>query len=219
MWWRPAMQHRLCLAILTLSGCTSIGPFATPGLTQAARNYPPMIIGGTVGPADGTTPRPCPAAGGRVEQRGEPTMTFLGADPSNPDLCRLRVGDDFATGWYGIWLTEWPGADEGHAALRTVINGRTGQVAGFDTTMAPTRRYHDLVRNEGIETIELLGKTYRAMKISHYREGLPPNDYRSVSTVWKDMPSGLLIYGTYQHISGAPELDDPIIPSAIVPGH
>ncbi len=210
------MHHRLCLALLALSGCASVGPFATPELTQAARNYPPLIIGGTVGPADGTLPRSCPANGARVEQRGEPAMSFQGEDPANPDLCRLRVGDDAAKGWYGIWLTDWPGADDGYAALRTVIHGYTGQVAGFDTIMSADRRYHDLVRNEGIETIELLGKTYRAMKISHYREGIAPNNYRSVSTVWKDIPSGLLIYGTYQHISGAPELDDPIIPSAIV---
>ncbi len=64
-----------------------------------------------------------------------------------------------------------------------------------------------------METIKLLGRSYRAIKLAHYREGFGGNIYRSVSTIWKDLPTGLLIYGTYQHISGAPELDDPLIPT------
>lgn len=209
------MRHRLLLtAILALSACADYG---SPGLDQAARNYPPLLVFGTVAPADGTVPRPCPAAGGRVEQRGAPALEFLGADPADPALCRMRLGPDTVTAWYGIWLTQWPGAENGHAGLSRVIHGATGTVAAFDTLIAPQRHYHDLIRNDGIETFGLLGKTYRAMKISHYREGFDGNDYRSVSTVWKDMPTGLLIYATYQHISGDPELDDPLIPTAILP--
>jgi len=81
--------------------------------------------------------------------------------------------------------------------------------------MAPGYEYHDLMRNEGIEDINLLGRRYHALKLSHYREGFNGNIYRSVSTVWKDLNSGMLIYGTYQHISGTPVLDDPIIPTRI----
>ncbi len=73
------------------------------------------------------------------------------------------------------------------------------------------------MRNEGIEDISLLGTAYHALKISHYREGFGGNNYRSVSTVWKDIPTGMLIYGTYQHIAGKPEIDDPLLPTAITP--
>ena len=82
--------------------------------------------------------------------------------------------------------------------------------------MSPAASFHDLVRNEGVEDIYLLGKSYHALKISHYREGFNGNNYRSVSTVWKDIPTGMTIYGTYNHIAGQPEIDDPLLPTEIV---
>lgn len=189
------------------------------GLEQAARNYPPLIMGENMRPAAGAGPyaRSCPAAGARVEQRGGPAFEYLGASPASPDLCRMRVGGEEAEAWYGIWLTVWPGAEQAYPALTRIIQGRTGDVQGFDVRMAPTLHFHDLIRNEGIEDIRLLGTTYQALKISHYREGFDGNIYRSVATVWKDIASGMVIYSTYQHISGAPVIDDPLIPTAIVP--
>lgn len=212
------MGGRLAWAgLLALAACAAGA--ASPGLDQARRDYPPLIMGENVHATDGSGPYPlsCPAPGARVEQRGAPAMEFLGADPSNPDLCRMRIGTDTMLAWYGIWATDWPGAAQAYPAMRQVIHGRTGDVAGFDTDLGPGLQWHDLVRNEGIEDIKILGRTYRALKISHYREGFGGNIYRSVSTIWKDIPTGMLIYGTYQHISGRPELDDPIIPTAIVP--
>ena len=188
------------------------------GVRSAAANYPPMILGGNVHATDGhERPLSCAAAGATVEQKGGPTFVFGGADPANPDLCLMTVDGQAEKGWYDIWLTEWPGADQGRVAIRTVIAGPSGTVAGFDNLVAPDRHYHDLVRNEGVEDIYLLGQTYHALKISHYREGFDGNGYRSVSTVWKDIPSGMLIYGTYHHIAGAPEIDDPLLPTAIRP--
>ena len=177
-----------------------------------------MILGRNVHAADGgQPPRSCPAQGARVEQKGGPAFEYGGADASDPDLCVMKIGDDTVKAWYGIWVTDWPSADKGHAALRQVLRGPTGTVTGFDTVIQPGLQWHDLVRNEGVEDIQLLGRTYHAAKISHYREGFGDNDYRSVSTVWKDIPTGMLVYGTYQHISGAPEIDDPLLPTAIVP--
>ena len=191
----------------------------TPGLDAAARNYPPLILGANTRPTDGTglAMQSCPAPGGRVEQKGGPTFEYLGASPATPDLCRMRVGGEDVEGWYGIWLTVWPGAGQARTALRQIIQGRTGDVVGFDVRTAPNAIYHDLVRNEGVEDIFLLGATYRALKVSHYREGFDGNTYRSVSTVWKDLATGMLLYGTYQHISGRPEIDDPLLPTAIIP--
>ena len=194
-------------------------PQAT-ALEGALRNYPPFIVGAnvhaTLAPGS-VVPRSCPPAGSRVEQKGGPTMEYAGASPTDPDLCLMKVGGEDVQAWYGIWATTWPGADYARRALQRVMNSRTGDVVGFDTAATPEIKWHDLLRQEGIEDIKLLGRTYTAMKLSHYREGFDGNTYRSVSTVWKDVATGLLIYGTYQHISGQPELEDPLIPTAIVP--
>jgi hypothetical protein len=216
-------------ALLLLCGCVppnggqptgavvSGSQFQFGDLQQAIRNYPPLIMGYNVHDSTGTPPRSCPRAGSRVEQKGGPAFEYLGASTANPDLCRVRIGPDTANAWFGIWLTDWPGADAAYPALKRLFAAQTGAIEAFDVRMGVGREYHDLMRNEGIEDISLLGHTYRAMKVSHYREGFNRNFYRSVSTVWKDMDSGMLIYGTYQHISGAPEIDDPIIPTRIVP--
>ncbi|WP_158743926.1 hypothetical protein [Acidisphaera sp. L21] len=205
---------------LAATGCVAGGPASLPASVQAAAaNYPPMILGGNVHPTDGhEVPPACAAAGTSVAQKGGPDFEFLGADPSNPELCVMKVGGETVKAWFDIWVTDWPGADDGHAALRQVINGPSGSIAGFDTSMTTGNQWHDLVRNDGVEDIALLGKAYRALKISHYREGANGNNYRSVSTIWKDFPSGVLLYGTYQHIAGRPEIDDPLIPTAIVTG-
>ncbi len=221
-------------AALAISGCASGPPQAAsqvasqaaspaalpalpPSVQGAAANYPPLILGANVHPTDGREPpRPCPAPGSQVALKGGPVMAWGGADPSDPDLCLFTADGQPVQAWFGIWQADWGGAEGGRAALKRTMTAPSGAVAGFDTDMGRGRRYHDLLRNEGVEDILLLGHAYRALKISHYREGFDGNDYRSVSTVWKDIPTGLLIYGTYQHIAGRPEIDDPLIPTAIV---
>ena len=209
----------LSLLLLSLAGCTQGISTSLPlPIQAAAANYPPMMLYGTVQATDGhEPPRACAPAGSKVEAKGGPTFVFGGADPSDPELCLMTIDGQPVKAWYDIWLTDWPGAAEGHRALHQVLYGPTGTITGFDTHVAPGRQYHDLVRNEGVEDLFVLGKVYRALKISHYREGFDGNNYRSVSTVWKDIPTGMLIYGTYQHISGAPVIDDPLIPNTITP--
>lgn len=223
---RPWLYARVCMegplsrfaAICLSLSFASAAAAQTPGLDAAARRYPPFVMGGNVRPADGKPPyaRACPAAGARVEQRGGPAFEYLGASPANPELCRMRIGTDDVEAWQAIWLTAWPGADVAHTALRSVIQGRTGVVVGFDVRMMPGAQWHDLIRNEGVEDISLLGTTYHAVKLSHYREGFDGNTYRSVSTVWKDIPTGVILYATYNHIAGRPELDGPLTPTAII---
>ena len=207
------------MAVLGLGGCVAPqATLGTAGLQQAARNFPPLIVGANTDATSGpVTPRSCPAPGSRVEQKGGPTMEYLGAVPGKPDLCSMRVGGEAVQGWYGIWLTDWPGAADAYPALTRAMRGGTGAIEGLDVDMGPGYAFHDLIRNEGVEHINLLGKTYDAVKLAHYREGANGNVYRSVSTIWKDLPTGLLIYGTYQHISGTPVTDDPLIPTAIIP--
>ena len=212
------MRKIWLVGVVVLAACMGRPALSDTGLQGAARNFPPMIPGASTRPVSGGVAlRSCPARGGVVERKGGPTTLYLGANPANPDLCRAQVGTETVEAWYGIWRTSWPGADQAYAALTKLIRGSTGDVEAFDVLMAPGYHYHDLIRNEGVEDIKLLGNTYRAIKLAHYREGFGGNTYRSVSTVWKDLPTGLLIYGTYQHISGAPVIDDPLIPTRIAP--
>jgi hypothetical protein len=206
----PALALALALAACSQSG-------TAPGLQAAMADYPPMLLYGSVHATDGSDrPRPC-APGGEVQTMGGPTFAYAGADPANPALCRMTIGGEPALAWYGIWITDWPGADQARPLLQEVIDGPSGTVRGFVNHLGPSRQYYDLMRNEGVEDIWLIDRFYHALKISHYREGYGDNNYRSVSTIWKDIPTGMLIYGTYQHISGQPVIDDPLLPTKIVP--
>ena len=196
-------------------------PQVATGLEQALRRFPPLIIGGNVTAipeANQAVPPACPKAGSRVEQKGGPTIEFLGIADGNPDLCHMKVGDMEMDAWFGIWGTTWPGAEVAHRAIQHAYQSRTGDVVGFDTVgQVNVAEWHDLIRNDGVEEIPLLGKTYRAVKLAHYREGYNGNTYRSVATLWVDLLTGLPVYATYQHIAGRPELDSPLIPTAIIP--
>ena len=202
-------------------GLSATGTLATLALEGAMKRFPPLIVGGNVTAVTApntAVPPSCPKAGSRVEQKGGPTLLFMGISNGNPDLCHMKVGDDEMDAWFGIWGTTWPGAEAGYRAIQRAVHGRTGDVFGFDTTAQPgVAAWHDLVRNDGVEQIPLLGRTYRAVKLAHYREGFNGNTYRSVATLWVDLDTGLPVYATYQHIAGRPELDSPLIPTAIVP--
>ena len=129
----------------------------------------------------------------------------------------MRFDGHLATGWFGIWLTVWPGADQAGAAMSHIIRGRTGATEGFVVRMSADRTYYDVLRNEGLEDIWLANRMFHTVKVSHYREGAPPNTYRSVVTGWKDVNTGMVVFVTYQHISGAPETETPMDPTLIVP--
>ena len=192
----------------------------TIALQEAARRFPALILGENVraAPAGTAIPPACPPAGSRVEQKGGPTIDFLGVADNDPELCRMRVGADLGNAWFGIWGDDWAGGELAHAALHTIIHAETGALIGFDTIAAPgVAQWHELIRNDGVEDLPILGRTYRALKLAHYREGYGGNTYRSVATLWVDLQSGLPLFATYQHIAGKPELDSPMIPTAIYP--
>ncbi|MEJ1977101.1 MAG: hypothetical protein WDN49_14280 [Acetobacteraceae bacterium] len=147
-------------ALLALAACAQYPNGTVPtvetitmssAVQEAAKHYPPLFLGGNVRPSDGSIPLSCPKAGGVVEQRGGPTMEYFGADPSDPDLCVMRVGGEMVKAWYGIWVTAWPGAENARPALRQIFHGKTGDVTGFDTNMMVGLQFHDLIRNEGVE--------------------------------------------------------------------
>ena len=220
---RPPLAPALLTALL-LAAAPALaqgGPSPdTAGLNDALTRFPPLILGANVhaAAANEAVPRPCPARGARVEQKGGPTLVFEGIAGTDPTLCHMRVGPDEMDAWFGIWGTTWPGAVPAAKALAQIMHSKTGEVAAFDTVAVPgVAEWHDLIRNDGVEDLNLLGHTYHTLKLAHYREGYSGNIYRSVATLWVDVPTGLPVYATYNHIAGRPELDSPLIPTAIVP--
>jgi hypothetical protein len=195
---RPA---RPLILLLLLQGC------AAQGLTGAAARFPPVISGPGSYPATGAGPFPpaCSASGGRVDRIPGAPMVYLGADPADPELCRMRVGDRETEAYFGIWLKEWAGSADAQVALRQVIHSPSGGTASFDTHILPGLQWHEILRNDGMEDLHVAGGVHPAMKLSHYREGFDGNDYRAVATVWKDLRTGMIIYLRYFHISGVPE--------------
>jgi hypothetical protein len=203
--------------VIGLCGCAAQS--SVDALGQAVRDMPPMVYGARVTPANGQPPYAlsCPAAGARVERRAQPAIVYLGADAANPDLCHMRIGDTDVRAWFAIWHTDWPGAAEAYPAMLKVIHGATGEVAASDTYYAPGWSWHEVFRNEGLEALQIRGTTYSTIKLSHYREGSNGNIYRSLITLWKDIPTGMILFSTYEHIAGAPVVEAPVIPTAIIP--
>src|SRR3954453_9390266 len=154
------------IAVLLLGGCTAVTELNDTRLPPAGRNFPPLIPGANIASVyGGVALRSCPALGGVVEGKGGPMVRYLGASPANADLCRIQIGNDTVESWYGVWQTGWPGADRAYPALTNLIRGSTGSLEGFNVLMAPGYHYHDLIRNEGVEALSLLGKTYQTLKL------------------------------------------------------
>lgn len=191
---------------------------ATLALPAAAQTTPPPDLSPGIKAATAAGPHPpaCPRAGSHVERVGRPTVEYLGTRPGAASICRVRVAGTEFEAHDGIWALAWPGADAARDALNRVINGPTGTAVAFDTRAAPGLQWHEVIRNDGIETLHVAGQTRPALKLSHYREGFEGNTYRSVVTVWKDMETGMTIYVNYRHIAGAPEVGIAWDPSAIV---
>ena len=188
------------------------------GLADAATRYPPFTTGANVQPTQGVTLASCPASG-EIERQGGIVIAYHGADPGNLHLCRMTANGVPYQAWNAIWHADWPGAADAAIAMTQVLDGPTGTIRGFDVRAAPGANWHDLLRNEGVEDINLLGHTFHAVKISHYREGMEDNIYRSVTTVWKDIATGALLFTTYDHIAGRPALEQAFIPVRIsLPG-
>lgn len=156
--------------------------------------------------AQGPFPPDCPRAGVVVERGPLPSLNYRGVAAEDPALCIVNfAGTDFPM-YFGIWAKAWPGASDARVALDKVIHGPTGTTASFDTRMMPGSQWHEVIRNDGVEDLNVFGQIRTALKISHYREGFEGNTYRSVVTGWKDMRTGAMIYVNYRHISGRPEV-------------
>ena len=156
------------------------------------------------GLAMGAVPASCPARPGFVLRSTALFFQYLGSEPGQPDICRA-IRDGQAVDLYsGIWDRTWPGAENARGALQKVISGPPGTAVTFDTVAAPGLQWHDTIRNEGVEDINLLGRTFHTLKIAHERVGFGGNTYHSIVTNWKDFQTGMILYANYQHISGTP---------------
>jgi hypothetical protein len=158
------------------------------------------------GAAGAESPPPCPAVSGLVERSVGAPLVYLPADPSQPEACPMvQRGGGVAEFWFGIWRTDWPGADQAREALRTVYAGPPGTTVRFDTVAAPGFSWHETIRNDGPEDLNVAGRVHRTMKVMHEREGFDGNTYHSVITSWKDMRTNMTLYQNYNHIAGHPE--------------
>lgn len=157
------------------------------------------------GTAHAEPPRICPASVGVVQPNIGPAAVYLGADPADPEACRMMRGGAEKRFWFGVWDTEWPGADAARIALRQVFAGPPGTVARFDTIAAPGYAWHETLRHDGFEDLRVLGTVFHTMKVSHEREGFDGNTYHSIITSWRDIETGMTVYRNYIHIGGHPE--------------
>ena len=168
-----------------------------------------------------TPPPPCPKALGIVDRTLQAPLIFLPADPANPEACPIRTRGGVGEFWYGAWKTDWPGADQARAALRQVWTAAPGSAlatARFDTVVQPGYSWHETIRNDGFEAINLAGAIRSTMKVTHEREGFDGNSYHSVITLWKDTDTGMTVYTNYIHLAGAPEPGVAWDPLAIIGG-
>jgi len=150
-------------------------------------------------------PPPCPPAFGVVDRSVGPTTIYLGADPTDPDLCRMKRGNDVEQFYFGTWNAAWPGAEAAHQAFKKIYAGPPGTSITFDVSAGPGLQWHDTIRNGGTEELRILGQVFPTLRVVHEREGFDGNTYHSIITQWKDLATGMAVYQNYQHISGHPE--------------
>ncbi len=162
-----------------------------------------MIAAPAVAWAD--APPPCPSGVGVVERTSGPPLIYLGADPANPEACRILRDGSVGLYWFGSWKTDWPGADKARDALRTVYAKGPRAAVRFDTVAAPGYSWHETIRNDGFEDLNVAGAVRRTMKVTHEREGFGGNTYHSIITQWKELGTNMTVYQTYIHVAGQPE--------------
>ncbi len=156
--------------------------------------------------AHAEAPPPCPTAMGVVDRTAGPTMVYLPADPARPEACRIVLpGGAVGEFWYGSWKTDWPGADQARLAIRKIYASPPGTEEKFDTVAAPGFAWHETIRHDGYENLNMAGAVRRTMKVTHVREGFDGNSYHSIITQWKDLATNMTIYQNYIHVSGKPE--------------
>jgi hypothetical protein len=179
------------------------------------------IMTASAGTAWAQTPPPCPRALGIVDRTTQAPLIYLPADPANPEACPIRLRTGVGQFWYGAWRTDWPGADQALLAYRQVwaaTAGTQAAAARFDTVIRPGYSWHETIRNDGFEELNVAGAVHRTMKMTHEREGFDGNTYHSVITQWKDVETGMTIYTNYIHLAGAPEPGVAWDPIAIIGG-
>lgn len=147
-------------------------------------------------------PRACPAAG-RVERRVGGPVSYLGAVPGIPELCRMKRGDAPEQAFYlGIYAAEWPGAGLAYPVIRAVLHGGKGATAEFVTQAGPGYEWRDIYVHEGVEEVSLPSGPVRAVRIAHERIGINGNGYRSVITQWKELRTGMIVHQEHRHLAG-----------------
>ncbi len=147
-------------------------------------------------------PAACPPTPARVMRSSGSATEYRGTVPGMPDLCVESRPDGDGRFYFGSWRSDWPGAGEAYPALRAAVLGPKGTSVTFDTHSVPGMQWHDTIRNEGMETLVVDGRSYTTLVIAHEREGFDGNTYHSVISSWRDVATGLTLKTVERQIAG-----------------
>lgn len=165
------------------------------------------LLGMTIGllaamPASAEQPAPCPPSPMHVTRSAGGVIDYLGTVPGIPELCRMTRADGTGDFYFGVWRSDWPGAGQAYPAIRAVALGTSGARASFVTRSVPGLQWTDTFINEGIETVEVDGHRYEALKLAHERAGIEGNTYHSIITTWRDVATGVALRVVEDQLAG-----------------
>ncbi len=198
---------RLSLALLVLAGWALA---ASPAMAQAAV--------------------PCPASGVSVTHSDGVTVRYLGADPSDPNLCLSTVNGASSRllfSLFGVPPNMSPGTvADARTALSTVLAGPAGAQASFTTRMldngyvSPTGQVQWRITcvNQGTDPVTVGGTTYQAIKVQRDTRITMVSRYASyhaVSHSWIDPKTGVVLKYDFSVISGSIPPVQPWVATAI----
>lgn len=86
--------------------------------------------------------------------------------------------------------------------MREVVRGTQGTRLSFITRSVPGLQWVDSFEHEGLETMEVGGRPFVALRLAHEREGIEGNTYHSIITTWRDVETGVALRTVEQQIAG-----------------
>ena len=129
-------------------------------------------------------------------------IDYAGTAPGIPELCRIRRNGEESEFYFGVWRSDWPGAGQAYPAIRTAVLGPVGTKTTFITRSIPGWQWVDTFINEGVEQVTVDGRTYKALRLAHERQGIEGNTYHSIITGWRDVETGISLRTVENQIAG-----------------
>ncbi len=160
-----------------------------------------VVIGLAAGQAM-AQPAACPARPMEVVKSRGGTIQYVGTVAGISELCRQVRADGTGDYYFGVWRSDWPGAGQAYPVMREVVRGKQGTRLSFITRSVPGLQWVDSFEHEGLETMEVGGRPFVALRLAHEREGIEGNTYHSIITTWRDVETGVALRTVEQQIAG-----------------